>query len=233
MNIRKNKAYTMAEILIVMAIFAIAMTLLIRTIVRVDPDKNKILFIKAYHATEEILALSMNDETLYDQNIYTKADITNWEGEKHFNLADAPLKDAEITFINNGERKKACLSGCDENLTKNNAPCYHIARYINTIGPVNCNASNSTDMNMRTSNGVCYYGWTAAGLGGTTPSGSTQKSFDAVIDPSCSRSTDNKSGYAVRVYASGAMEIPEESDLTTKTNQEKALQWLKSPTTVD
>lgn len=227
MNIRKNKAYTMAEILIVMAIFAIAMTLLIRTIVRVDPDKNKILFIKAYHATEEILALSMNDETLYDQNIYTKADITNWEGEKHFNLADAPLNEAKITFISDGVQKTACNSGCDETLTRDNAPCYHIARYVNTFGAVSCSGGNTEELNFRTSSGVCYYNWSASSIS------DTQNYFDAVIDPSCTRTATNENGYAIRVYSSGAMEIPEESKLTNKTNQEKALRWLRSPTTVD
>lgn len=231
----KNKsfAYTLAEILTVMVIFSVAMGILVRTIVRVDPDKNKLLFVKAYQATEEVFAQSLNDGLLYDQNIYTRTELENWTDDRHFNLADTPLFEAKITFIDDSKQKTACPSSssgenaCDVALTKNNAPCLYIARYLNTLGPVSCSGESSEELNLRTSTGICYYNWSASSLS------DTQKSFDAVIDPNCSRTATNKAGYAIRVYASGAMEVPEKSDMTNDDNQKRALQWLKSPTTVD
>jgi len=230
MTIKQNyifkKAYTLAEILIVMGILSIVMTLLIRNIVRVDPDKDKVLFIKTYQAVEEIIANSINDASKYDQNIYTKTELENWEGDMHFNLEHAPLDTAYIKYINAGKKETACKNNCDKKLTQKNAPCYYVAEYINTIGPVNCSGDSANTLNLRSSIGVCFWDWSAK-------ISTNKQYFEAIIDPSCVRNDDNKLGYAVRIYRSGAMEIPEKSDLVIEKNQKKAFEWMKSPTTID
>ena len=52
-----KKGFTLAEVLLTMVIIGVVMALLIRTVARVDPDKDKFLFLKSYHAIEEIIRL--------------------------------------------------------------------------------------------------------------------------------------------------------------------------------
>jgi len=232
-NIKKTKtksAFTMAEILVTMVIVGIVMGILVRTVSRVDPDKNKLLFVKSYQAVEEIIANSINDGAKYDQNIYNKDEIEAMKADTnktlHFNLSHAPLPDVVVNYMNDDKRVTV-----DSNTIKqNNAICYYLAEYMNTLGPVNCNDKDSSIMNLRSSSGVCYYGW--ANADGLTTAGY----FDAIIDPTCSRNANNPAGYAVRIYPSGAMEVPEASDLkkdASANEQRRALRWLKNPTTHD
>ena len=62
-----KNGFTLAEILLTMIIIGVVMGLLIRTVARVDPDKDKFLFLKSYHAIEEIIRSSVNDFTKYDE----------------------------------------------------------------------------------------------------------------------------------------------------------------------
>ena len=237
-NIKKTKtktksAFTMAEILVTMVIVGVVMSILVRTVSRVDPDKNKLLFVKSYQAVEEIIANSINDGAKYDQNIYNKDEIEAMKKDNtvalHFNLSHDPLPDVVVNYMNDGKR----VTVDSNTIKKKNAICYYLAEYMNTLGSVNCSAEDSTTMNLRSSSGVCYYGWANA-VGLTTAAGY----FDAIIDPTCSRSANNQAGYAVRIYPSGAMEVPETSDLKNssqgvKEEQGRALRWLKNPTTHD
>lgn len=221
-----KKALTMAEVLLVMLLTATIMGLLARVIVRVDPDKNKVLFIKTYHAMEEIIASSINDPTKYDQNRYTKKQIEEWVGDKHFDLANSPLDTAYVSYISSGAKKTACKANCDNGLNQSNALCYYVAEHINTIGDVKCKSDNTTSPNLRSSLGVCYWNLNASALTGSD-------SFDIVIDPSCKRTSSTKEGYAIKIFANGAMTVPVTSSLTESKNQSKAVAWAKSPTTHD
>lgn len=225
-----NNAFTMAEILIVMVVLGLIMSLLVRTIIRTDPDKDKVLFIKAYNAVEQIIANSINDSSKYDQNVYSQTELENWEGDKHFNFAYKPIDDVVINYISNGERKSACKpkGSCDNAITQANAPCYYLVEYMNTIGSVSCEPTTTTTMNFKNSVGVCFWNWNASAI-----ENEKKSYFEAVIDPSCSRKSGpgKGPGYAVRVYSSGVMSVPETSDFTVDIAQKKAVEWIKSPTT--
>ena len=63
----KKAAFTMAETLLTLAIIGVVMALMLRAINRVNPNKNKVLFLKSYHAIETVIADIINDSTKYDQ----------------------------------------------------------------------------------------------------------------------------------------------------------------------
>ena len=51
MDMKKEKnAFTLAETLLTIMIIGILVALMLRAINRVNPDKDKVLFLKAYHA---------------------------------------------------------------------------------------------------------------------------------------------------------------------------------------
>lgn len=218
-------AFTMGEILVVMVVLGLIMSILVRAIVRVDPDKDKILFIKSYNAVEQVIANSLSDSAKYDQNVYTKSELEAWEGDKHFNLSYAPIDEAYVSYISEGDKASACKTGCTSTLTQATAPCYYLVEHMNTLGKVDCSASA---MNFKNSIGVCFWNWNAASI-----ANEAAEYFDAIIDPSCARSTAAGvgAGYAVRIYRNGVITVPETSTLTNNSSQKKAAEWIQNPTT--
>ena len=57
--------FTLAEMMVCLAILSIIATMLIPAIMQVKPAKNKILFKKAYYLTERIVTELINDEDMY------------------------------------------------------------------------------------------------------------------------------------------------------------------------
>lgn len=228
-NDKSVRAFTMAEVILVMLVLGVILSILVRTIVRVDPDKDKYLFLKSYHAVEAVVADSMNDDSKYDQNIYSKAELKNWEGQKHFDFSFPPFETARVRYIDDGVEKIACASKdeklpetCNEKITQANAICYYLVEHLNTIGPVNCDVN--AELNFRTSIGVCFREWKDSDADGN---------FDAVIDPSCSGKAN---GYAVHVSKRGAVTIPETTtieEIQNSGNQTKAYNWAKNPTVLN
>ena len=221
----KNNAFTLAEVILVMLILGIVLSILVRTIIRVDPDKDKYMFLKSYNAVEAVIADSLNDGYKYDQNIYTKAQLEDWEGEKHFDLSNTPLDTTQVKYIDDGVQKTACVKmtdGCNKAITQANALCYYLAEHINTIGAVNCD--DDADLNFRTSTGVCFRKW---------QTNTTSGDFEAVIDPSCS-GVDK--GYAVKIRRRGSVTVPATTtfaNIQSSGNQTKAYGWTKNPTKFD
>lgn len=202
----KKAAFTLAETLLTLAIIGVVMALMLRAINRVNPDKNKILFLKSYHAVETVVADVINDGTKYDQNTDSNSDFSS-----------VPLSTAKASYINAGSQVTVCSQGCNKTFTQAKALCYFLADQINTIGDVNCD--NSTKMNFRTTNGACFWGWQAVGSNG---------SIEAIIDPTCS--DDKKAGYAVKVFKDGKMTVPQTSTLVD--DQASAYAWMQDQTQI-
>ena len=73
----EKRAFTLAETLITITIIGVVMALMLRAINRVNPDKDKIQFIKTYHALESVIADVINDPKKYDQSFYTDQEIAD------------------------------------------------------------------------------------------------------------------------------------------------------------
>lgn len=200
-----KKAFTLAETLITLAIIGVVMALMLRAINRVNPDKEKILFLKAYHGVEAVIAEAINDPTYYDQSYYTdqqRADYINDGGTLHMDFRDDPFANASVV-----------VAGAETTgLTKSNAICYFLATGMNTIGDVNC--TDTTKDNFRTTNGVCFSGWIGAL--------DNDKYKDGTIKPTC----DSGRTITVRVFRDGKITVPSAGG----TLQSSAIEWLKNQT---
>lgn len=199
-----RRAFTLAETLVTLAVIGVVMALMLRAINRVTPDKEKILFLKSYHAIESVISEAINDPTYYDQSYYTDAQRSNFDSNQiHMDFRDNPLDNAAVVI--NGEEKT--------NITKSDAICYFLATGMNTIGTINC--SDNTSINFKTTNGVCYSDW----YGALT----SDKYKDGKIQPTC----DSNRSIKVRVYRDGKITVPpdESSDL-----QKQAIEWIEKQT---
>lgn len=230
---KKNdkKAFTLAEALLTITIIGITTALMMRGISRVNPDKEKILFVKTFHAIEHVVANTINDPSRYDQNVYTDADfeglgLTAEEIEKekknlHTDFSHAPLEDAIATV--NGKTVKTCVKatsgGC---LRQDTAVCYFLADGLNTSGTVNC--ENQNGVQIKTTTGVCLNHLFYQKV-------DNEYTWAFRIDPLCGKVSD---GYEVLVYKDGKMTVPEKPLLTTtnKDNQKTAYAWMQSQTQV-
>ena len=155
-----NRAFTLAETLLTLAIIGVVMALMLRALSRVNPDKDKVLFIKSYHAVEAVVADIMNDGTKYDQNYYSPQQLNLMTAEEKANLrmdfSTKPMDTAKASYTDeNGKVKTVCKTGCDKTFTQANALCYFLADSLNTVGNINCD--NNTAMNFKISTGVCFY----------------------------------------------------------------------------
>lgn len=235
-NNDKSFAFTLAETLLTLTIAGVLMALLLRAVNRVNPDKEKILFLKTYHAIETVMANTINDVTKYSPNYYSDTEIAQMTEEEkkqlHRDFRDLPLSSAQVSFIQDGKQKTACTKSekgdgsevlnCDKELKKENAMCYFIADQINSIGNINCD-DNST-VNIKTSQGACIRNLVGIyeGASESEPDGSN----DPVIDPLC-----NEEGYAIWIFNDGKMTVPEEHN-GIGGRQKKAYEWMNDQTTV-
>lgn len=125
-----KKAFTLAEALIALMIIGVIVALLLRTLNRVTPDKEKVMYIKAYHTLEQVVADTINDPTKYDQEIGATAAA---------NFDQAPL-----TLWGNS----ISVNGCGTPLSASNALCCFMADKVNTI------AADCGSKTMTTTNGI-------------------------------------------------------------------------------
>lgn len=127
-----KNAFSLSEALITLVMLGVIAALTIPNISSSVPDKDRTLFLKAFHTIEAINADIIKDATRYDQNI----DATTSLG---FN--EAPLGTAQVDFTG-------------VSLTQANAYCYFVAEQINGQGEVNC--ASSDVVNVKTINNICY-----------------------------------------------------------------------------
>ena len=153
---KKSFAFTLGEVLLTMSIIGVISGMMIISLNNVNPDKDKVLFLKTYHSLELAVADTIRDGTKYDQNAYADSDFST-----------DPLPTAEAF----GGDYKASNGG----LNKDNAFCMFLAEQFNIIGgSPNCGTGSETQ-NFRASNGACFHG-----LGGAI-SGSK----NIIINPQC------------------------------------------------
>lgn len=64
---KKNtkKAFTLAEVMVTLALISVISSILVPAIMQVKPDRNKLLFKKAYTSVEKIVTEIVNDDNLY------------------------------------------------------------------------------------------------------------------------------------------------------------------------
>lgn len=200
----KKIAFTLAETLLTLVIIGVVMALMLRSISRVNPDKDKILFLKSYHAIETAIGNTINDGTKYDQNTDENADF----GAIPLATAKATINGS--TYCTSAFQSTSTDACSNKVITANNAVCHWLADQINFVGGFSCAAGSST-LNFRSTSGVCFYGWSGS-AGDVT----------GKVDPTC----DNK-GYQVTVYKDGRVTVPNGSGI-----QADAYRWIQDQTQI-
>ena len=218
---KKSLAFTLAEALLTLTIIGVLMALMMRSINRVSPDKEKILFLKTYHALEHAIVNTVNDPSRYDPNYYSDNDVDNMtaaeKADLHRDFRDTPMKDAKVHI--NGQEITSCKADKPSSpcINHDNAMCYFIADALNTVGEGNC--KDQGVLNFKTSNGVCV-----RNLVGVSADGSN----DPTIDPLC---TDGAQDYVIWIYNDGKMTVPS-THAGIGARQSKAYNWMLDQTQV-
>lgn len=145
---RINKAFTLAEVMITMAVLGILASILLPAVSKVRPNENKSLFKKAYYVAERMVSELVNDEDLYPLN-EDMAGLDNiseaWYDGKCYGLPDD--QDPPCSNGSNGSDKF----------------CKLFAAKVNTINDdVNCVAgsrepTNSNVPSFITTDGIYWY----------------------------------------------------------------------------
>ncbi len=213
----KKAAFTLAETLLTLTIIGVIMALMLRSISRVNPDKDKILFIKSYHAIEESVANIITDASKYDQNTEEEGDFS------YIPLGTAFAKiNGTIYCTENWENPETEDEGgikCDEankKIKQKNALCYFLAEQINFIGGFSCEGGKD-ELNFKSTNGVCFYGWGEF----------SGESITGRVDPTC-----KGKGYGITVYKEGKMTVPSTADGVDAEMQKDAVRWMEEQTQI-
>ena len=141
--IKKINAFTLAEVMVTLAVFGILAALLLPAIANVRPNKSKAMFKKAYYVAERMVFELVNDEDFYptagDTVGFANTVMASYLGQTYGGEAEADAK------------KKFCML---------------FARKVNTTNDaVNCIAANSTPTgggtykapSLMTTDGVAWY----------------------------------------------------------------------------
>ena len=127
--IRKMKAFTLAEVMVTLAIMGVLASIMLPVMSKIRPDKTKATFKKAYYVVERTVYDMVTDESLYPElGSYKGFDNTQ-----------------EVTY--NGQKYKGDTKFLQLNKISNNRPG---STYIPFDG-------NNGSPNIVTSDGIAYY----------------------------------------------------------------------------
>ena len=133
----KKYGYTLSEILVTLAILGVLISVMLPTIVRVNPNKQKALFKKAYYVAERIVYELVNDDDVY------------------------PIAPGTSGFDNVGEVTYLGISyGSDTDAALQKSKfCKLFARKVNTISDeANCDSAHTSYYNpaFYTTDGIAW-----------------------------------------------------------------------------
>lgn len=210
----KKAAFTLAETLITITIIGIVMALMLRSISRVNPDKDKILFLKSYHTIESAVANIITDSSKYDQNTEENGDFSSVP------LSTAYAKINDTIYCTNGweDSEDSDIKCSNPGINQSNALCYFLAEQINFVGNFDCSGGSDT-VNFVTTNGVCFKGWTGFG----------SDSIEGTVITQCPGGEPKNEGYKIKVYKEGKMTVPSGSEGTL---QGDAYRWINDQTQI-
>lgn len=119
---RNNKVkfgFTMAEMMVALAVMSVIATLLIPAIMQVKPDRSKILFKKAYYLSERIVSELINDEDAYP----VEADKLGFDVTKKVTINGETYEDNDkfcklfASKLNTVEAEPDCTPGAKPSFT--------------------------------------------------------------------------------------------------------------------
>lgn len=131
-----KKGFTLAEVLITLAVVGVLASLLIPSLKGLTPDKNKVMFKKAYSTLENVISTLVSDETYYPSSETGTNTDDSTTVSKGFNFT---LKDSTPSYYTS------------------NKFCYLLTNALNTLGTVTCPAYSAySDAYFTTSDGIVW-----------------------------------------------------------------------------
>lgn len=177
-----QKAFTLAEALIALCIIGVIVALLLRTLNRVTPNKEKVMFVKAYHALEQVVADTINDPNKYDQEFGATVNA---------DFRTAPLSP------NGTASPTVHVQGQTITVTAGNALCAYAGEKLNIVGNFNCTGTSFDSPNFMTTNGVTWWS-----MGGAIAEGAPKEiSIDV-------NGKEEGGVYRILVYFDGKVSVP-------------------------
>jgi|GEM_PF-982316 len=177
-----KKAFTMAEVLMVLAVLGVIAAILIPSIASMKPDQNRVMFKKAYYQTERIIAEIVNDEELYTsdgsnigfpqmhavQTLNAAGNMINrtFENPRPSNAGGAAdmLTAGDSSDTSAAAGRKLCLLFADRlNIVKDFDGTTGCNVATNALG----NTGNAPNPSFKTVDGVWWYFPTQTGIGAT------------------------------------------------------------------
>lgn len=113
-----KKGYTLSEVMVTMAILGLMASILLPTISKFRPNRDKMLFKKAYYVAERVIYELVNDDTYYSVSDGNYFGLDNVEQEAHIGTASYGGKTEAK------QKSKFCnLFSKKVNITKDEARC--------------------------------------------------------------------------------------------------------------
>ena len=187
-------AFTLAEVLVTLAVVAIISTILMPAIGKARPNKQKVLFKKAYSVAERMVYEIVNDEDLYPQSA-TTVGLDNT---------------AEIEYLNNNYGSK------DNAAEQKSKFCKIFARKVNTTSDtISCAEANSAftgSPSFITTDGIAWYmPYTDFS---TTPQ-TIRVDVNGTANPNCTYNSStcvNPDRFKIKVESDGKMYVDGEKE---------------------
>lgn len=124
--IKTKNAFTLAEVIVTLTVLGILAAIMLPTVSQARPNKQKILFKKAYHTAERMVYELVNDEDIYPT------------GGVHYGLDN--VSEVQYNLVNYGSND----TGDAAEVAQKSKFCKLFARKVNTISDnVNCTGNNS------------------------------------------------------------------------------------------
>lgn len=176
--LKSKEAFTLGEVLLALLVFGILAAMMLPNIANVRPDKNKVLFKKAYHTAERIVYEIVNDEALYPvtgSNVgFDNTDVVAYMGNNYGGGSEKGNKFCKIFA------QKVNLSIAEEDIN-----C--VALPTNFINSSTGKRSTSQNPSFITTDGISWY--MPAGDSGTFADKTTYYPIyvdvNGAADPNC------------------------------------------------
>lgn len=137
---RCNKAFTLAEVMITMAILGVLASILLPAVSKVRPNENKTLFKKAYYIAERMVYELVNDEDLYPEGAFSDTSEVTYNGTKYSgNDKFCRLFGVKVNTVSNSV---TCASSSSEP-SDSNVPSYVTTDGIRWYMPITAFTSNT------------------------------------------------------------------------------------------
>ena len=210
----KNKAFTLTELLIALAVIGILIAILLPVIFNIMPDQNALMAKRAYHAVQSVTSSLINNEACYPNLTQAPADEAREGFDDGYGYADCVLwgmSDATSQYINTEDANSKFLTLFTNKLDLAG----------NSTEDTVVNVGSSTEYTFTTKDKII---WTAQNM--NLAHSNTNPSIELMIDvngpdkPNC-KSPEDSDGtncsskkdfdrFTVTIYADGKMDIAEE-----------------------